>query len=182
MKTDNAGNIYVASTSFSQQAQTVGLLTAKFSSAGDLDWYIERPGQTTGNGIASINLDTDGNLLLSGYIDEGGVNKTALIKYGSTIGIEPVSNNVPDKYSLSQNYPNPFNPTTNIKLQIPQTGFVKLAVFDITGKETAILVNETLNAGEYNVDFNASALTSGVYFYRLETAGFTDVKKMILVK
>ncbi len=101
---------------------------------------------------------------------------------GGAIGIEPISGSVPEKYSLSQNYPNPFNPTTNIKLQIAKTGFVKVTVFDLTGKETAILVNENLNAGEYNVDFDASELTSGVYFYRLETAGFTDVKKMILVK
>ncbi len=101
---------------------------------------------------------------------------------GGFIGIEPISGNVPEKFSLSQNYPNPFNPTTNIKLQIAKTGFVKLTVFDVNGRETELLVNEQLNAGEYNVDFNASGLTSGVYFYRLETAGFTDVKKMILVK
>ena len=101
---------------------------------------------------------------------------------GGFIGIEPISGNVPEKFSLSQNYPNPFNPTTNIKLQIAKTGFVKLTVFDVNGRETALLVNEQLNAGEYNVDFNASGLTSGVYFYRLETTGFTDVKKMILVK
>jgi photosystem II stability/assembly factor-like uncharacterized protein len=101
---------------------------------------------------------------------------------GGFIGIEPVSGIVPEKYSLSQNYPNPFNPTTNIRLQIPKEGFVKLKVFDMTGKEIAVLVNEDLNAGEYNVNFNASNLTSGAYFYRLETSDFTDVKKMILVK
>ncbi len=101
---------------------------------------------------------------------------------GSFIGIEPISGNVPEKYSLSQNYPNPFNPTTNIKLQIPESGLVKLVVFDVTGREVAELVNETLGAGEYKVDFNATGLTSGVYFYRIESAVFTDVKKMILVK
>ncbi|MBE2216877.1 MAG: T9SS type A sorting domain-containing protein [Ignavibacteria bacterium] len=101
---------------------------------------------------------------------------------GGFIGIEPISGNVPEKYSLSQNYPNPFNPTTNIKLQIPESGLVKLVVFDVTGREVAELVNETLTAGEYKVDFNASGLTSGVYFYRLTTEGFSEVKKMILVK
>lgn len=101
---------------------------------------------------------------------------------GGFIGIEPISGSVPEKYSLSQNYPNPFNPTTNIKLQIPKEGFVKLTVFDVTGKEIALLVNEELNAGEYKVDFNATGLASGLYFYKLETADFTDVKKMILVK
>jgi hypothetical protein len=182
MKTDNAGNIYVISNTFSQQAQTTGLLTAKFSAAGDLEWYIEKEGLSTYNGVSSLNMDTDGSLLVSGYIQEDGVNKTVLIKYGSTIGIAPVSNTIPEKFTLSQNYPNPFNPSTAIKMQIPQEGFVKLKVFDVTGKEAAVLVNEKLNAGEYKIDFNASGLTSGVYFYRLETADFTDVKKMILVK
>ncbi len=83
---------------------------------------------------------------------------------------------------MSQNYPNPFNPTTNIKLQIPKAGNVKITVFDVTGKEVAILVNENLSAGEYKVDFNATGLTSGVYFYRIETVSFTDVKKMMLIK
>ena len=101
---------------------------------------------------------------------------------GGFIGIEPITGNIPEKYSLNQNYPNPFNPTTNINIQIPKEGFVKLTVFDVTGKEAAILVNEKLSAGEYNVDFDASRLTSGVYFYRLESAGFTDVRKMILIK
>ncbi|MBE2227981.1 MAG: T9SS type A sorting domain-containing protein [Ignavibacteria bacterium] len=101
---------------------------------------------------------------------------------GNAIGIEPISGSVPENYSLSQNYPNPFNPTTNIKLQIPKAGNVKLTVFDVTGKEVAVLVNENLSAGEYKVDFNAHGLTSGVYFYRIESAGFIDVKKMMLVK
>ncbi|HMQ79918.1 MAG TPA: YCF48-related protein [Ignavibacteria bacterium] len=101
---------------------------------------------------------------------------------GGAIGIEPISGNVPDKYSLSQNYPNPFNPSTNIKLQIARSGFVKLTVYDVSGKESAVLVNENLAAGEYEVDFNASKLTSGVYFYRLESKDFTEVKKMVLVK
>ena len=59
---------------------------------------------------------------------------------------------------------------------------MKLTVFDVTGKEVALLVDQELNAGEYKVDFNAAGLTSGVYFYRMETAGYTDVKKMILIK
>ena len=101
---------------------------------------------------------------------------------GLFIGIEPISGNVPEKYSLSQNYPNPFNPTTNIKLQIPESGLVKLVVFDVTGREVAELVNETLGAGEYKVDFNASGFTSGVYFYKLTSAGFTETKRMVLVK
>lgn len=89
---------------------------------------------------------------------------------------------IPKEYELKQNYPNPFNPTTNFGLRIADFGFVTLKVFDISGKEVAVLLNEKLNAGVYNVEFNASHLTSGVYFYTLRAAGFTQTKKMLLVK
>lgn len=99
-----------------------------------------------------------------------------------SVGIEPVGTNIPDKYSLSQNYPNPFNPVTTINFSIPKNKFIKLSVFNILGKEVAVLVNESLNAGEYNYRFDAAKLTSGIYFYKLLTDEFTEVKKMTLVK
>ncbi len=182
MKMDGADNIYVAADMFDQSAQVTGLLTAKFSSAGVVDWTIEAPGLTPFQGYRNLHILQDGSLIVAGNTDSADVRKILLIKYGSTIGIEPVSGNVPEKFSLSQNYPNPFNPTTNIKLQIPESGLVKLAVFDVTGRQVAELVNETLSAGEYKVDFNASGLTSGVYFYKLTSAGFTETKRMVLVK
>jgi len=85
-------------------------------------------------------------------------------------------------FSLSQNYPNPFNPSTVIKFTLPQSQSVKLVVFDILGREVKTLVNEVKNAGVYEVNFDASALSSGVYFYRLVTDNFTDTKRMLLVK
>lgn len=87
-----------------------------------------------------------------------------------------------ESYKLEQNYPNPFNPSTSINFSIPKSGFATLKVYDILGKEVATLVNGNLNAGSYSAEFNASNLTSGVYFYKLETEGFTSVKKMSLVK
>ncbi|MCB0729343.1 MAG: T9SS type A sorting domain-containing protein, partial [Ignavibacteriae bacterium] len=100
----------------------------------------------------------------------------------STIGIQNVSTEIPDGFSLKQNYPNPFNPVTNIKFSVPKTGIVKLKVYDILGKEVAVLVDKQLNAGSYQADFNGSNFSSGVYFYKLEAEGFTEVKKMMLVK
>jgi hypothetical protein len=87
-------------------------------------------------------------------------------------------------YSLSQNYPNPFNPSTSIKYSIPVSGFVSLKVYNILGNEVADLVNANQLAGEYSVDFSTSGLnlSSGVYFYKLTTGNFTDVKKMSLIK
>jgi hypothetical protein len=81
-----------------------------------------------------------------------------------------------------QNYPNPFNPTTKINFAIPKQGLVTLKVYDVLGREVANLVNEVKTAGNYIVDFDASYLASGVYFYKLEVNGFTDVKRMMLIK
>ncbi|GEM_PF-3654939 len=97
-------------------------------------------------------------------------------------GIRTISENVPGSYSLKQNYPNPFNPATKIQFQIAKTGNVKLVVFDILGREVETLLNGQLNPGTYEFSFDASHLTSGIYFYRLTTEAFTDTKKMILVK
>lgn len=91
-------------------------------------------------------------------------------------------NNIPYDYALKQNYPNPFNPTTSIEFSIPNSGLVKLVVYDVLGKEVATLVNEVKNAGNYIVDFNASNLTSGIYFYKISTGDFSSVKKMMLIK
>lgn len=98
------------------------------------------------------------------------------------IGIQNISTEIPEGFSLSQNYPNPFNPTTNIEFSLPEKSFVKLKVFDITGKEVAELVNESLSAGTFRYDFNAGELSSGLYFYMLETEKFSETKRMILLK
>lgn len=98
------------------------------------------------------------------------------------LGTENNYTSVPNAFSLSQNYPNPFNPTTNINFTIPKSGVVSLKVYDMLGKEVMTLVNEFRSAGAHTVNFNASRFASGTYFYRLETNGFVDVKKMMLVK
>ena len=97
-----------------------------------------------------------------------------------TGGIQTVE--IPNYYSLSQNYPNPFNPVTSIKFSVPRSENVKLVVYDLLGKETAILVNEQKNPGIYKVSFDASGYASGVYFYSIQTPNFTQTKKMLLVK
>jgi len=88
----------------------------------------------------------------------------------------------PASFKLFDNYPNPFNPTTTISFSIPATGFTSLKVYDILGNEVATLVNEEKPAGNYEVRFDASSLSSGVYFYRLQAGEFINTKKMILMK
>jgi hypothetical protein len=89
---------------------------------------------------------------------------------------------IPDVFSLEQNYPNPFNPATIIQYSLPVDGSVKLTVFNSLGEKVAELVNEIQKAGVYEVSFNASRFASGVYFYRLESADFVSIKKMMLIK
>ena len=100
----------------------------------------------------------------------------------STVGIHKIEGEVPNKYSLNQNYPNPFNPSTTINFQIPKSGFVKLVVYDINGRELETLVNENVSEGKYSVKFDAEKYSSGVYFYKLSSNDFVDTKRMILLK
>ena len=91
-------------------------------------------------------------------------------------------NTMPTEYNLSQNYPNPFNPTTSIQFSIPKESFVKLSVFNVIGQRIQVLVSQNMSAGNYKVNFDASKLNSGMYIYRIETADYTSVRKMLLVK
>jgi hypothetical protein len=113
------------------------------------------------------------------------------IVYGDTsmlTGISNISSEIPESFSLSQNYPNPFNPVTNIRFSIPQNETThrvvstSLIVYDALGRETAVLVNQQLQPGTYEVDWEASNFPSGVYYYKLEASSYTETKKMILIK
>jgi len=99
-----------------------------------------------------------------------------------TVGVNQISSEVPSKYSLSQNYPNPFNPTTNIKFALSKSGFVSLKIYDLSGREVSSLVNENLSVGTYSYTFDASKLSSGIYFYTLKSNNFSETKKMMLIK
>jgi len=105
----------------------------------------------------------------------------AIAIYGTTVNVE-AETQLPTSYSLEQNYPNPFNPVTNVEFRIKNEGKVKLAVYDLLGREVAVLVNERKPVGRYEVTWDASRMASGIYCYRLMTGSFVGVKKMILLK
>ncbi len=98
------------------------------------------------------------------------------------LGIKQIGSEIPSSYSLSQNYPNPFNPKTIINFQLPMVNYVNLKVYDALGREVATLVNEQLQPGTFEVDFDGSNLASGIYYYYLQTENFSDSKKMIILK
>ena len=100
----------------------------------------------------------------------------------ATTGIDEKSNNIPNQFELSQNFPNPFNPVTTIKYQVPELSFVTLKIYDVLGSEIITLVNEEKPIGSYEIEFDATGLSSGIYFYKLQAGSFVETKKMILLK
>ncbi|MBL0106953.1 MAG: T9SS type A sorting domain-containing protein [Ignavibacteria bacterium] len=112
--------------------------------------------------------------------DSGTILKTTT--GGVLTNFTNTSSEIPDKYFLSQNYPNPFNPVTNLEFGISELEFVSLKIFDVLGNEVSTLVNENKPAGRYEVTFNGADFPSGVYFVRMESGDFMDVKRMVLIK
>ena len=100
----------------------------------------------------------------------------------NVVAIDNTDLSIPTSFALRQNYPNPFNPVTNISFDLPKDSQVKLAVFNMVGQQVAVLKNEVIQAGSYNIQLDASHLASGVYFYRIQAGDFTSLKKMILLK
>ena len=178
---DADGNVYV--TGYSSETGTgTDICTIKYNNSGIQLWAQKFNGIGNGSDFGRVVLaDASGNVYVSGSCFVNNLDN-CVIKYSPLTGINVLNNELPTGYSLSQNYPNPFNPATNIKFAIPQAGFVKLTVFNMLGREVETLVNENLNAGTYNADWNASSYSSGVYFYKVQAGEFTDTRKMILVK
>jgi len=114
--------------------------------------------------------------------DTGSYSASASFVTGDLIDLVSDSRAMTASYSLAQNYPNPFNPSTVIRYNIARQGFVKLSVYNLIGQKVASLVNEEHPAGIYEISFNASGLASGIYFYRIETGNYSEVKKMLLLK
>ena len=129
----------------------------------------------------TIDLSGGGYPGFVGLVDSLQLIYEGLIKLTDVDQNENISA-IPFQSDLSQNYPNPFNPTTKIKYQIPTGGIVSLKVYDVLGREVAALVNEEKPTGSYVVEFDASNLASGVYFYSLQTGNFIQTKKMILLR
>ncbi len=121
------------------------------------------------------------NLYIYAVRSNGGISK-----YRIYVGVHQLSNQLPEKFNLYQNYPNPFNPQTKIKFEVPKASFTKLIIYDLLGREVATLVNEELKPGTYEADWSAtgggSNFSSGVYFYKIISGDFVELKKMILIK
>jgi hypothetical protein len=153
-------------------------------------WSSLGTGSSNGVSVGGVSggvyaLAVSGNEVYVGgrFISAGGVIAIGVARWNSgTSRVEQLSPTAPKTFLLEQNYPNPFNPSTTIRYQLPVASEVKLEVYDVLGKKIATLVNERQSAGSYQVVWNASGLSSGTYFYRLQAGTFVETKKMIMVK
>jgi len=189
LKTTDGGNTWSRSanpvislvTSMQFVDANTGYLCASFgvirkTTDGGSTWINQY--SSTSNNLKSIfftNLNT-------GYAVgwDGTILKT--IDGGGTSSLSEKGNNFPSGFQLSQNYPNPFNPSTTIKYEIPEMSFVTLKIYDILGNQIATLVNEEKPAGSYEVNFDASGISSGIYFYKINSGNYSEVKKMVFIK
>ena len=172
VEVDQNENIIVAADSAGN------FMTTHINSSGSREW-------TTGYIMAGndITLQNSNSMICTGSKTISSQTDAFVVKFSNIMSAITFNGaEIPVQFNLSQNYPNPFNPMTKIKFDIPKAFTTKLAVYDILGKEVAVLVDDNLKPGSYEVDFNAANLPSGTYFYRLITDGFSETKKMTLIK
>jgi len=150
------------------------LMLAGFTNAGVP--IVHDPGKSSGQSYIY-----DKTTVTQAWFTKGGIAYT-FYPSGSVVSVADESGKIPTNFELYQNYPNPFNPTTTIKYKITNSGFVSLKVYDMLGQEVAVLVNETKHPGVYELNFNASNLSSGVYVYRLQAGEHSSTKKLVLMK
>ena len=112
----------------------------------------------------------------------GGPHSVILSDFAVTSVNDVGMNGQQQGFYLEQNFPNPFNPSTKIKYQIADAGFVNLRVYDVLGNEVVTLINNEMQAGSYEVEFDASNLPSGIYFYKIQSGSFVETKKMVLLR
>ncbi len=180
------GNVYVTGTSGVAITGNLNdnFTTIKYSSTGIEEWiaHYKYPGNKGGS-ANSIAVDLSGNVYVAGTSNVIGGSISTIIKYVQTpTSVAQKNLPHPNNFALQQNYPNPFNPSTVISYQLPVISKVTLRIYDVLGREVATLVNEEQSAGWKEVEWNASGVASGIYFYRIKAGFFTALKKMTLLK
>lgn len=177
---DHSGNIFVTGYSYSSSSND-DITTVKYKNNGNQLW-VSRFDYSLFDESISLAIDSFNNIYVCGYSGSGLNADFVTIKYSQAIGIQIISFEIPDQFSINQNYPNPFNPVTKIKFSVPVNTFVNITIYNVTGSEIETIVNNNLTAGTYEADWNAENYPSGVYYYKLIAGNFTQTKKMVLIK
>lgn len=167
------GNVFYDSAS----SANFGVLSRRIVSGGTTYYFRGWTGSGPGSYTSPDSTGIDSSITLT---MRNPLTETA--RWTTTTGINQISSAVPDKFNLYNNYPNPFNPATVIKFDVAKSQLVKIVVYDLLGQEVSTLINQNMSPGSYEVDFNAGGLSSGMYFYRIETAGYIQTNRMMLIK
>jgi hypothetical protein len=182
---DRDGNVYLSVGKRSTLEADYNFVTTKYSSSGEREWNATAKSEF---GFSQVPLatavDAAGNVYVGGIAGRRNFSSEIVVtKIERTVlAVDEQADEMPGEFALEQNYPNPFNPNTNIRFGVQNLGFVSLKAYDILGREVATIVNEELKAGNYRVDFDATNLASGIYFYRLTSGNSVATRKMIVVK
>jgi len=180
LKIDNGNNIYV--TGYSETgsgAVTKDICTIKYGADGFEQWIaFYDNSENTGDEPVGIGLDNAGNVYVAGSSKQAYL----ALKYGQVTDVEQTDSNISGKYFLSQNYPNPFNPSTTIEFSIPDANQTTITIYNSIGQEVAVLLSDYLSSGTYRTNFSGESLSSGVYFYRLQSGNYVECKRAILLK
>ena len=184
IKIDGEGNAYVTGTIHNAVTGN-DIVTVKYSQQGNEVWVesYNDPNNLI-DAAYSLMLDDSNSVYVNGLSQYQTTNPDYItIKYSQVNGIKKISDDIPRVFSLSQNFPNPFNPATAIKFDIPKDANLTFQIYDVLGRLVATLAkNEFKKAGSYEITWDATNFTSGVYFYRITAGTFTDTKKMVIVK
>jgi hypothetical protein len=178
LATDGEAAAYVATVSGT--TSRLNLRLTKFARTGDLEWQSELADSLV-DAAATLRVDRYGGVYL-GCTTAGNLTKQTVVKYRQPTSASAASYLVSGNFALQQNYPNPFNPSTVISYQLPVVSNVKLAVYDMLGREVRVLVDEKKEAGYHEIRFDGSGLASGVYLYRLRAGDYVATKKLLLMK
>lgn len=182
---DNDNNIYVAGEANDMFSKGI-IYALKYDADGSLLWqFSHHIKHSTYDHPQSVFLDDSNNVIIAGdYRDSTqSSNFFAMrIKQKLKTGVLNITDNLPERYSLSQNYPNPFNPTSKVEFSIPESGIVKLELYDLVGRKVKELLNQELSSGNYSINIDGSDLASGIYYYRLIANEFVQIRKAVLLK
>lgn len=146
-------------------------------------WILTQPGTDIPMGLIFKTPKSNATQIHAQLIDPAHTWAISVGRYDvDEVGINNTGNEIPSTARLEQNFPNPFNPETRIQFQIPKAGYARLVIYDVAGREVATIINENLNAGVYETNWSAGSFSSGIYYYNLQSDGFSETKKMVLTK
>lgn len=182
---DRLDNVYVTGKSAGLSGLGSEYTTIKYDRSGVRLWEIRYSDAAAGENIPlSIAADYTGNVYVTG-ISMGSATGNfdyAVVKYSQATQLKSPADILPSEFSLSQNYPNPFNPVTVIKFSIPYRSNVRITVYNLNGQAIKEIINGSIEPGSHEIIFDGSSLSSGTYFCKMETDGYNEIKKMVLIK